>query len=145
MSPLWASMPVRFRLTGRKVLCRNALCPRKVLAERLYEVARRYVRRTQRQREALVEIECAMGVVWDDLSGPAASQSGGPATRSRGGIGGAVALAPLGCRDHRPDRGDTAKATTAEVEVCQAEVEATYPGGLIITWPDTIEIKPLLG
>jgi hypothetical protein len=54
---------VRFRIRARKLRCTNPSCPRKVFAERLEGVARRYARRTERQREALEGIGFALGGV----------------------------------------------------------------------------------
>ncbi len=57
----WGGVPVTFRITVRKLFCDNLSCPRKVFAERLGGVARRYARRTNRQRETLEEIGLALG------------------------------------------------------------------------------------
>ena len=59
----WGGVPVRFRIRARKLRCTNPSCPRKVFAERLEGVARRYARRTERQREALEGIGFALGGV----------------------------------------------------------------------------------
>ncbi len=57
----WAGVPVRFRVRVRKVQCENPCCQRKIFAERLQGVARRYARRTDRQREALEQVGFALG------------------------------------------------------------------------------------
>ncbi len=54
-------MPVRFRVRLRKFFCDNLDCRSKVFAERLDGVARKYARRTHRQREALEEVGFALG------------------------------------------------------------------------------------
>ncbi len=45
----------------RKFQCENPCCQRKIFAERLHGVARRYARRTDRQREALEQVGFALG------------------------------------------------------------------------------------
>ncbi len=57
----WGGVPVRFHLTVRKLFCDNVSCRRKIFAECLAGVARRYARRTGRQRQALEEIGFALG------------------------------------------------------------------------------------
>ncbi len=54
-------VPVQYHVTIRKLFCDNPLCPRKVFAERLGDVAYRHARRTNRQREALEDIGLALG------------------------------------------------------------------------------------
>ncbi len=57
----WGGMPVRLRVTVRKLFCDNLTCRRKVFAERLDGIAQRYSRRTDRQRGALEDIALALG------------------------------------------------------------------------------------
>lgn len=57
----WGGVPVSLRITVRKLFCDNPLCRRKVFAERVGGVARRYARRTDRQRGALEDIGLALG------------------------------------------------------------------------------------
>jgi len=57
----WGGVPVKFRVRMRKFYCDSDRCPRKVFAERLDGTARRYARRTNRQREALEDIGFALG------------------------------------------------------------------------------------
>ena len=57
----WAGIPVRIRVTVRKFYCANPLCSRQIFAERMDEVAQRYSRRTDRQRDELVSLGLALG------------------------------------------------------------------------------------
>jgi hypothetical protein len=54
-------VPVRLRLAVRKFFCDNVSCRRRVFAERLEGVARRYARRTARQRGVLEDTGLALG------------------------------------------------------------------------------------
>jgi len=49
----WQGIPVRFRLRVRKLFCDNAVCPRRIFAERVPSVAERYSRKTLRLSQAL--------------------------------------------------------------------------------------------
>lgn len=57
----WATAPAVLRVRIRKHFCDNKSCPRKVFAERLDGVARRYARRTERQRKEFEWLGLALG------------------------------------------------------------------------------------
>lgn len=57
----WANVPVRLRISVRKLYCDNPACPRRIFAERLGGVAKPYARRTDRHAEALELVALALG------------------------------------------------------------------------------------
>ena len=58
----WGGMSASLQVRVRHFLCLSPLCPRKVFAERLGDIAQAYARRTDRLREELSRIGLALGV-----------------------------------------------------------------------------------
>lgn len=57
----WAGVTVRLQVRVRKFFCENPTCPRRIFSERLTGVAAVAARRTDRQREALLDLAVALG------------------------------------------------------------------------------------
>ena len=55
------TQPVRLQLQVRRFRCRNSACPQRIFAERFPRVAAAHARRTEVQREALVDFGLALG------------------------------------------------------------------------------------
>jgi transposase len=57
----WAGVTVQLRVQIRKFFCDNPACPRRIFSERLAGIAAVAARRTERQREALLDLAAALG------------------------------------------------------------------------------------
>ena len=57
----WAGVTVRLVVRVRKFFCDNPSCPRRIFAERLDGIARMAARRTERQRDALLDVGIVLG------------------------------------------------------------------------------------
>jgi transposase len=57
----WQGVAIRLQLTVRRFFCRNDTCPRKIFAEQLPPIAKRYARKTTRLNDALTLIGFAIG------------------------------------------------------------------------------------
>jgi transposase len=57
----WGTRSVHIQLTGRKFVCRNASCPRRIFTERVPELIAPYARKTQRLIAALQARGVALG------------------------------------------------------------------------------------
>jgi len=57
----WAGVTVHLRVRIRKFFCDNPICSRRIFSERLAEIALPHARRTERQREALLDFAVALG------------------------------------------------------------------------------------
>jgi transposase len=57
----WAGVTVQLQARVRKFFCDNPSCPRQIFTERLDGVAAAFARRTERQREALIDLAVALG------------------------------------------------------------------------------------
>jgi len=57
----WAGIAVHVRVRIRKFFCDNAACPRRIFSERLIGMTRVSARRTDRQRDALLDFAVALG------------------------------------------------------------------------------------
>ena len=57
----WQGNPVRFLLTLKKFFCDNQSCPRKIFAQALPKIARRYQRKTSRLETILLQILWKIG------------------------------------------------------------------------------------
>lgn len=57
----WIDLRVRLRLHVRRFFCTNASCSRRIFTERLPDFVQAYARRTDRLRQALLEIGWALG------------------------------------------------------------------------------------
>ncbi len=57
----WANVVVRLQVQIRKFFCDNTVCPRRIFSERLVGIAAVAARRTDRQREALLDLAVALG------------------------------------------------------------------------------------
>ena len=57
----WAGVAVQLRAQIRKFFCDNLTCPRRIFRERLDGIAQVAVRRTERQRAALLDLAVALG------------------------------------------------------------------------------------
>src|SRR5687767_15958476 len=56
----WAGVVVRLQVQVRKLFCANPTCPRRIFSERLDGIAAVSARRTDRQREALLDLAVAL-------------------------------------------------------------------------------------
>ena len=103
----WARLAVRLRVQVRTFLCDNPSCPRTVFAERLDGVAAAWVRRTERQREALTAIAFALGGEAGARQGVSGfSLSGSVGNLSATGRGRLHDPAPVRLGGGRPGRAD---------------------------------------
>jgi hypothetical protein len=57
----WAGVTVQLSVRARKFFCDNPSCPRRIFAERLNGIARVAARRTERQRDALLDFGVVLG------------------------------------------------------------------------------------
>ena len=57
----WQGNAVRFLLTVRRFFCDNGACPRKIFAERVEKLARRYQRKTARLEDLLQQLVWRIG------------------------------------------------------------------------------------
>jgi transposase len=57
----WGDLRVRLRLQVRRFYCSQAHCPRRIFTERLPDLAQAYARRTNRLRDALLEVGWVLG------------------------------------------------------------------------------------
>jgi zinc-finger of transposase IS204/IS1001/IS1096/IS1165 len=57
----WAGVVIRLQIRVRKFFCENPTCPRRIFGERLEDIAALSARRTERQREALLDLAVARG------------------------------------------------------------------------------------
>ncbi|MEA2514507.1 MAG: hypothetical protein QOJ59_3994 [Thermomicrobiales bacterium] len=57
----WEDVIVHLQVQSRKFFCENSTCPRRIFSERLDGIAQVSARRTERQREALLDLAIALG------------------------------------------------------------------------------------